>query len=374
MWRDPRPESYLDRLATEHLRKHGHNIPAEPGSQIISWIGHRRKTAGSIKSIPLAAFFDVPKAPKSIVGKWGQVSPWGCDGCGAPLAKAGPTICKRCRKRTTRANFIEKWNRRSGNAASLLDAILVQSGWEGPEGGAYRVVISPLATALEEFNALREAFADAIERNAEPEEFRQILLDAGLPEFVEARDARIVAQKDRFSRHAKIVNAKRWADPEQRERMSEHNRRQWKDDTIRARRIAGNKASKATPEYHARASEMRRQAWQDPELREKMTSRMRETKNTPEMKAKFSKQLADRWQDPILRPKYLAAVRASAKKRGDQIRGLPQSPEQIAARVEAGRRTRAARGPIKQTADVVRNRVEKTVATKAAKRAERELA
>lgn len=201
MWQPYNKGSFLDQIASDFLLRHGYAIAPEPGSQVIGWVGHRaRKGRGYV---PLAAFLDLPRPMK------GKTTYYIRDcACGAPTSGLS---CDRCYKRTTRENFIAKWNARASDGESLLSAVLTQAAWEGGGDERYRIVISPEPTEREERSVLVEAFADAIERNAEPEDYRRILCEAGFGDVLEARDTR----RDEMdaARIAKAAAPRKKADP-----------------------------------------------------------------------------------------------------------------------------------------------------------------
>lgn len=167
------------------------------------------------------------------------------------------------------------------------------------------------------------------------------------------------------------TNRRRWSDPEQHLRLSEQNRQCWADPVQKAKRSASIQAVNGSPEKRAEASAIRSALWADPEYRERAGQAVREARARPDVRAKASAAMKRRWADPAQREKMIAATAPSRAKATAAVTGARQSPEHVARRVAAV--SAARRGsPKKQSPEVVRNRVEKTRATKLAKRTERE--
>jgi hypothetical protein len=139
-------------------------------------------------------------------------------------------------------------------------------------------------------------------------------------------------------------NARRWADPEQRRKLSEWNRKRWADPATKAKLSAAIQAVNGSPEGRALFSKNRKAQWCDPEFRDKTVAGIRKSKRTPEARAKFSKLLKLRWDDPEKRNIYLAGVQKTAAKMAERNKGRKQSKETIRKRVAATKATKAAAG------------------------------
>lgn len=113
--------------------------------------------------IPLAAFLDLPRVANAPPAFRRECK------CGAPCFSTG---CGRCYKRAARENFLAKWECRYSRD-SILDAMLEELGWSNRNY---------------DFSEERDAFAAALDANADPEEFRRILAEGGLDGIIEERD------------------------------------------------------------------------------------------------------------------------------------------------------------------------------------------
>jgi hypothetical protein len=135
--------------------------------------------------IPLSAFIDLP-----IMAKPGAAFRMEC-ACGSV---SWSPRCHRCNKKESRARFLAKWDCRYSRE-EILDAILAELGWTNRNY---------------DFSDERQAFLAALEANAEPETFRQILAEGGLDGIIEERDE---ARQERTQAGAKAHAAKlkaRW--------------------------------------------------------------------------------------------------------------------------------------------------------------------
>lgn len=137
---------------------------------LFRWRGPR---GGAPPRPPISAFFDLPRiaAPPPEFRR-------DCRACGTPSYSGG---CDRCSRRSTREDFIARWEGRGLPRGDILDALLIELGWENRN--------YDLADE-------REAFMAALEANAEPEVFRDILREAGLEGIVDSRDAKRVTDRE----------------------------------------------------------------------------------------------------------------------------------------------------------------------------------
>jgi hypothetical protein len=196
MWRPGNPVSDLDDIATVFLSEHGEKMPAEPFPQTFRW--QRWSTSGVRKVpdiyVPVASFLDIPR-----VGRFVSVRPRDIGQCSECGERSMGVRCARCRQRQVRADFIAGCEERQGNATAIFQAMITQAAWEGSweDGTLARVVIAPEAGPEEEIirSDLTEAFSIAMEANAEPEVFRQLVIDAGHADVIAERDARALEKE-----------------------------------------------------------------------------------------------------------------------------------------------------------------------------------
>lgn len=144
-------------------------------------------------------------------------------------------------------------------------------------------------------------------------------------------------QRARLDAH----NKRRWSRPGEREKLSEQNRREWKDPVKAALRAQSIKAVNGSPEKRKFYSDMRKAFWRDPAMRAKMIAAATKAKSTPEYRAYFSELCRQRWRDPVWRKKWMPAVKRNAALGASALKGKKQSAAQIAARVDATKRTKA---------------------------------
>lgn len=166
------------------------------------------------------------------------------------------------------------------------------------------------------------------------------------------RKARIIGiRQERKTQKAKdrqaAANRKRWADPENRKRLSEWNKRHWRDPVTRAERAAQIRIAQSKPEYRAALSERRRKFWADPVKRAKHSARLKEVKNNPEHKKLVSDNMRRRWADPVTRKQLLAAVKRNSAKAADRKRGSKEAPEITARRMAAVNRSKSVNAILK---------------------------
>lgn len=146
----------------------------------------------------------------------------------------------------------------------------------------------------------------------------------------------------------KRTNAKRWARPGERKKMSEQNRRLWADpigNAIRSQAIA--KAARK-PERRKKDSERRKAAWANPETRKKMLAGMEASHRVQAYRASASERMRARWRDPKWRKKWMKAVRRNSAKAAAKNRGRKQPAAQIAKRVASTRETNVTKGRWKE--------------------------
>lgn len=138
-------------------------------------------------------------------------------------------------------------------------------------------------------------------------------------------------------------NEKRWSRPGERERLAERNKRMWSDPAKKAVLVQKIKAVNGTPEKRQFYSELRKAHWADPENRAKMVEPMRQAHRTAEAKAASGERMRARWRDPEQRNKLLAATKRNMEKAMESIRGRPQAPETVRARVGSTLATKKAK-------------------------------
>jgi hypothetical protein len=125
------------------------------------------------------------------------------------------------------------------------------------------------------------------------------------------------------------LNAKRWSDPAEHEKLSEHNRRQWQDPQQRASRSRGIRAAHGTPEKRKFYSDFRRAAWADPEQRRKMQEAAAESQRKTNYRKLMGDKLRERWKDPAYRA--LMIERSKAAKRAKSGAFLPKGEQSAEA-------------------------------------------
>ena len=196
----------LDRLATDFLTAHDCFIDAEPQRQYFRWVRYSEvpRTLNLNRGyVPVSSFFDLPRAIT------GPFSKWRCLVCGNALSiSSSSNRCNRCYKKKVRANFISRWREKATDRAFLAAPMEMAIAWG--ESTGERTWVSPVATEEEISSSLRDEFALAMERNAEPETFREIVARYGFDEWLETRDqARAEAE---FRRRENVRRARTRSD------------------------------------------------------------------------------------------------------------------------------------------------------------------
>lgn len=91
-----------------------------------------------------------------------------------------------------------------------------------------------------------------------------------------------------------------WADPEERKRRSEANKRGWNRER-RKRKSEAMKLIWADPEVHQRWSEVNKRSAADPEVRKRMSEANKRTAADPEVRKRKSKATKQNWKNPQVR-------------------------------------------------------------------------
>lgn len=140
---------------------------------------------GALPRIPVASFLGLcpaAKPPKAFARQ--------CRDCESPSWSG---YCNRCSKRYSRENFLFLWGERGLDRRAILDALLEAVGY---------------ANRNYDWADERQAFLEALDDDAEPEVFRQILSEGGLEEIIQERDERTKGAKGRQAAATKA----RWAE------------------------------------------------------------------------------------------------------------------------------------------------------------------
>lgn len=133
-------------------------------------------------------------------------------------------------------------------------------------------------------------------------------------------------------------NKRRWAKPEEHEKLREQNRLRWKDNPEKRFEYGAKLAIiNGTPEKKKFYSEMRKAHWADPVKRKKMYDAATASQRVAAYREKLSRITKERWADPVWRAKW-------AKKQSAHMRNSGQAKRMVAAKT-AKRKARATKVP-----------------------------
>lgn len=122
------------------------------------------------------------------------------------------------------------------------------------------------------------------------------------------------------------TNKRRWAKPEEHEKLAEQSRNRWKDPDFRAVVSAKIRVNHQAPEMRAFYSKKRKEDWARPEYAAMVKAKSAASLREQARRARSSQMMKDRWADPAIRAKF---IRANA------ARNTPELRAKNAARLKA---------------------------------------